>query len=372
MDHAQPFGSIGKDANPSWLAIKELNNTYLSLSEPPGTGDEAGSSSSSSAPIESGPRIHIQVLQSATVYAHVLSLVPRIHGNPPSAHSEPYMDPSGAPAPDDEGPQGIGEPYPIGYTLRHPERGYDFVLHLGVGYPGGLAVEKAAHKRRYQITDAKGEFAPRATDQSDVASELSKAEERERERLQRAAERALKEQQARAAESNGQEKSSSSPPPPTNLEEEAIASFGPRLCRTAAQPPPPPKRLFDHACLRGFAEGYEQFKDVEETNVDTDGLAKFLSARGTPVRESDDAGRFLCDFIYYASLTEFQRAAHRLEGVAGARRDADDEADQQQKASPITPLFVHVPPEGQDLTLEQVRKGILDVVWWSIVGERAR
>lgn len=45
-----------------------------------------------------------------------------------------------------------------------------------------------------------------------------------------------------------------------------------------------------------------------------------------PVNRSDDAGRFLCDFIYYSSLYE----AKKRFGTDGLGRV----------------LFVHVPPDG--------------------------
>jgi len=41
-----------------------------------------------------------------------------------------------------------------------PPDGYDFVFHLGVGAPGGIKVEKLAHKYGYNNADVDGQFAP--------------------------------------------------------------------------------------------------------------------------------------------------------------------------------------------------------------------
>ena len=222
----QPFGSIVTDTNPSWLAIQALHNTLLAPAAP-----------QPAAPSDTR-RVHIQVLQSAVCYSHILSLVPRLHGCPPSLHSEPWLDPRGAAPVAGCGPQGSGTPYPAGYALQHPPGGFDVVLHVGVGHAGGLAVEQLAHKRRYQMPDARGEHAPRALDQSALAEVIGQAEARERARLERAA------------------------------RGEAAA----------------PQRVANTSCVRGFAEGYEAFQEEERSSVDVAALVEWLKRQGTEVR----------------------------------------------------------------------------------------
>jgi len=54
---------------------------------------------------------------------------------------------------------------------------------------------------------------------------------------------------------------------------------------------------------------------------------------------SNDPGRYLCDFIYYCSLSESQRARH---------------------GTPV--LFVHCPPIGQQLSTEEVAEGLKRII----------
>ena len=60
------------------------------------------------------------------------------------------------------------------------------------------------------------------------------------------------------------------------------------------------------------------------------------------VRLSSDPGRFLCDFIYFASLAE----AARAEG----------------KGTPV--LFMHVPPAGHPHSVGEMRDAAVRVVRW--------
>ncbi|KAG8841785.1 hypothetical protein FRB91_004681 [Serendipita sp. 411] len=88
-------------------------------------------------------------------------------------------------------------------------------------------------------------------------------------------------------------------------------------------------------------------KDNLQTGIDVNGVVQDVTRDvkdlTMPVQSSNDAGRFLCDFIYYTSLHE---AAARF-GEEGLKRV----------------LFVHVPPDG---TLEEGVK-VLEAVIKSIV-----
>jgi pyroglutamyl-peptidase len=65
-----------------------------------------------------------------------------------------------------------------------------------------------------------------------------------------------------------------------------------------------------------------------------------LLDRHADVRVSDDAGRYLCDFIYYTSLVEFWR---------------------QEKDMKV--LFVHVPGDTDDAAIDRGRAVIVGLVW---------
>ena len=63
-----------------------------------------------------------------------------------------------------------------------------------------------------------------------------------------------------------------------------------------------------------------------------------------PVSTSEDAGRFLCEFIYLTSL----KAAARAEGGDGRRSEKV--------------LFMHVPPLEEPFGVETGRKVLVEVV----------
>jgi pyroglutamyl-peptidase len=259
---------MGYRQNPAWLATKGLHNTYLSTEKSPKAAKSTDSSASNGGNHHDsmGRRIHIQSIQSAVVYSHILSLVPLIHGNEPSAPSaQPYLDPYGD-QPDSttkSGPQGTGDPYPSGYTLQIPKKGYfDLVVHVGVGSSGAIAVEKLAHKRGYQIPDAKGEKAPYALDQTPTekrqGQQSSEAEKREMSLYEK--EKGAQSSEMKPSSSNG----------------------------TGLKDP-----------VRGFGEGYENFGEEEVNSNNVTALIQWLKKECGMicVRESHDAGRYLCDYI---------------------------------------------------------------------------
>ncbi|KAF7298245.1 Proteophosphoglycan ppg4 [Mycena chlorophos] len=87
--------------------------------------------------------------------------------------------------------------------------------------------------------------------------------------------------------------------------------------------------------VRGFGPPQygAEFADELLTSVDIDKLVSELTAGSNPVniRPSSDPGRYLCDFIFYASLAESQRAG---------------------RGTPV--LFIHCPPVGDKLSTAQV------------------
>ena len=67
-----------------------------------------------------------------------------------------------------------------------------------------------------------------------------------------------------------------------------------------------------------------------------------------------DAGHFLCDFLFYASLAEAKRHATKLE--------KDKTRSTPPKMTPV--LFMHCPPVDQPLSTEKVTDAIQRIVLW--------
>ena len=96
----------------------------------------------------------------------------------------------------------------------------------------------------------------------------------------------------------------------------------------------------------GLAEGeyWRGCPEVLRTTLDVDDILERMHhpgpnetsqlPEGITVKTSDDAGNYLCDFIYYSSLSHFWR------GDSGKR----------------SVIFLHVPPESEEEVLEKGRK----------------
>ncbi|KAJ1305011.1 hypothetical protein OPQ81_000054 [Rhizoctonia solani] len=104
-----PFRDI--KTNPSWLAAKPLNNQTLKFTKPAGSTHPQ---TPKPRPIE--VEAHISALEVPVTYSAVLNTVPPLHAS----------------------------------------KQYDVILHVGVGLPGGLEIERLAHKTGYNQPDAEG------------------------------------------------------------------------------------------------------------------------------------------------------------------------------------------------------------------------
>lgn len=212
--------------NPSWLAVKSLHDTYLTTSQCP-TMESFPRAQSANTSSESAPprRIHLQTIQLAVAYQHLLDTVPRLHSTLPSSpHAKPWLDKNN----DQDGSSGNGESYPNGYRVKH--QNYDIILHVGVGLKGKLAVETTGHKRGYRLKDSTDLKCPAFRDQSGqdgIERIESDAEKMERLRLE-------------------------------------------------------VERDIDQV-VRGFDEGYEAFEDLEVIEIDAVKLIDWLKNKGVPV-----------------------------------------------------------------------------------------
>lgn len=260
------FGPFNQYAtNPSWEAVKQLHGTTLSSSK------------------QDRP-ISVQCINLPVSYGATLDTVPRLHGHKPSSpFAQPAIDPRGP----KDGSQGDGRSYPEGYDgLALPARGWDAIIHVGVGAAGAFKLEKLGHKRGYAAKDAFG----------------------------------------------------SRPPPMKRFFALFLVAAAIRAFKRVGQLLLPTSRLTTLSKkLRprfidgGFGSGYSSCPEEARTALDVDALVSHLDARGhAPVSASTDAGHFLCDFTYYCSLVESRR-----------RRSSPS------TPPPVPVLFVHVPPDGQ-------------------------
>ena len=97
----------------SWLAVSELNNQTLKFpTEPVPAHPHAPK------PQPEFVEAHISAVEVPVTYTAVLSMIPPLHAS----------------------------------------KQYDVILHVGVGKPGGLEVERLAHKMGYNQTDADGKL----------------------------------------------------------------------------------------------------------------------------------------------------------------------------------------------------------------------
>jgi len=114
----------------------------------------------------------------------------------------------------------------------------------------------------------------------------------------------------------------------------------------------------------GLAEGeyWRECPEILQTTLDVDDILERMHQpgpnntsrlpEGITVEASDDAGNFLCDFIYYSSLAHFWR-----NGGEGGKR-------------PV--VFLHVPPESDEETLQRGREVTKALIGAIVASERSR
>ncbi|KAE8225540.1 hypothetical protein CF319_g1726 [Tilletia indica] len=112
----------------------------------------------------------------------------------------------------------------------------------------------------------------------------------------------------------------------------------------------------------GFDEGYEEFGDVEDADIDTDLLVEWLTQMSYQnVFESQDGGGWLCEFILYCSLCESRRPNPFL-GRASQVIDGSTWGEQAAQGAKV--LFIHCPPVGEPLSVKEIRAAVRATVWW--------
>ena len=219
----------GYDDNPSWLAVRNLHGTRLDLSKEPTYEPGKGSDDPSSLTVSTdiGAVAHIQCVHVPVHYGTILDTIPRLHGSekPYSPQAERWFDDRC----DTTGLAGEKDKYyPDGYRIKHPDEGFDVIIHVGVGSSGGIRVETLGHKIGYRHGDTKEDLAPELPLTGETSPE------------------------------NGS----------TQVE------YDPSVAN---------EELVQDGKLRGFGEGYETYGLEERTDVDVPGIVKWLREKGMGV-----------------------------------------------------------------------------------------
>ncbi|PPR00502.1 hypothetical protein CVT24_005525 [Panaeolus cyanescens] len=412
-----PF--LHHEVNPSWLAVKPLHNTILytepgvptlqpvetfsqsrqisSQSKSKGKGSDDGQSSDKgstkgsskatpAAPsgveefiFSTEPRpIHITCLRIPVVYESVLEIVPGLHARPPNIPTELFAE-LGLPVP---------EPIP---------QAFDFMFHIGVAGRGPLRMERLGHKFGYHMKDASGRYAQ-------VVKVQSKDFSRQNAGIPGVAPPIPGSPGGMSASASNNWQSGSlhgSLTQGPNFGEGGV-TFGEGSGDIFARP------------TRGFGLPYDAFPDEITTDIDVTRLVYDLKKNGVEqIYTSMDAGHYLCDFIYYCSLAEAQRASKAkaaatqlwdpkraitgpsyaaysspytspplgsntpnysfnsgpaLYSPATGATPGDGSSGTQR---PTQVLFLHCPPVNQPLSTEEVTEAIRKIVVW-VCGEIVR
>ncbi|KAK0212963.1 hypothetical protein DFS33DRAFT_1285706 [Desarmillaria ectypa] len=206
-----PFGQYKE--NPSWLAVRPLQNTLITLDPHPDSivADPTASPAAdcpailNEEPKRSPPtEIRISTLEIPVEYETIMKIVPGLHARPPVLPEQVQGNPLFPPP---------------------PERGYDFIFHIGVAGRGPLRMEKLAHKTGYHMKDASGNYAP--------TSNTKKSEE-----VNGAAASVI-----------------------------AIPEGQPRLSSSDISPETAPLDSFTSRVHRGYGHGYERFTEGKMTAI---------------------------------------------------------------------------------------------------------
>lgn len=241
-----PFNEF--KVNPSWLAVKPLRDTTLSLP------DSARSDDPDPDPANA---IYISAFQIPAMYEKLYEAIPKIHRE---RSYEDYGSRSNSLS-KDKGRLGgrIGVQVPGGGNKNFvaqidtdpdfiipetPEGGYDFILHVGTGNTGPLELESCAHKVGYN------KFA-------DIASKI---------------------------------------PDLVGYRDTKVPDG--KKTKVVKMP------------IHGYGAEYEEFPETIDVTVDVQKMVTDLRRGGVSIRTSNDAGHYVCDYLSYGSLVEAQRVAN--------------------------------------------------------------
>ncbi|KAF9053099.1 hypothetical protein BJ165DRAFT_1400442 [Panaeolus papilionaceus] len=409
-----PF--LHHEVNPSWLAVKPLHNAILYTqpanaplqlpeassqsrqSKSKGKGSDDGQSSdkgSSKSPAKATttpsnveefifstePRpIHITTVCIPVVYESVLEIVPGLHARPPNIPAKLFAV----------------EGLPMPESLP---QAFDFMFHVGVAGRGPLRMERLGHKFGYHMKDASGRYAQ-------VVKVQSKDFSRQNAAMPGVAPPVPGSPGGMSASGSNNWQAGSlhgglAQNPNFGEGGSGGVGFGESSGDIFARP------------TRGFGLPYEAFPEEITTDVDVTRLVYDLKQNGVEqIYTSMDAGHYLCDFIYYCSLAEAQRASKAKaqlwdpkRAITGPTYAAYSSPYTSPPLGSNTPnysynsgpalysphpaagaapgdgivgtqrptqvLFLHCPPVNQPLSTEEVTEAIRKIVVW-VCGEIVR
>jgi len=285
--------------NPAWLSTAPLNGKILKHGKPQ-VDPQSNGRSSPSTDQRSPPDIHITSFELRVSYDFVLSVVGPLHAAPPTLPDSVLMPDA---PPSQNGP-------------------FDLILHVGVGSSGRMRIEARARRFGYDLPDVDGALAP-------IIKSPHLGFDTPFSTIPSAPAQPLK--------------------PYAGITPKQISFV---QLRSDVEPP------------RGFGEGYEGCPyEIWNPAVNVERLVLALQEEGVQhISHSTDAGLYLCEFLYYASLAQ----SYRKNTIRRASSADADSAEIQAHSTLLTDfpkvLFVHVPPVGEPQSVEEMTFAIEEIV----------
>jgi len=232
---------------------------------------------------QSGHEVEFDCFEVPTVYDAVLETVPRLHGLTSPANGDSKASQGRRRVSLDANNDYEGPSPDAASCNRKP---YDVLLHVGVAPSRPhISLEKRARRYGYEREDASGKHAP-----------------------------------------------STIHAPSESL----LRGFGDPQWRTTAE---------DGDAFKALQARHLLYEEELETSIDVQAIASDIDESGlAQCRVSTDAGLFLCEFIYFASLS---CANHRAKA-------------KNERAKPV--LFVHIPPENQPYDIQRLTRIVEAIV----------
>lgn len=125
------------------------------------------------------------------------------------------------------------------------------------------------------------------------------------------------------------------------------------------------KYLTDHEDVNSDDWIWKDLPEEMETDLDCEGVLKKwknYSPRYSDLRISEDAGHYLCDFIYYSSLAELYN-----KGMREGEGEGEGEWEGRKKV-----IFLHVPSDASEGAVLRGRELLLQLVRGVVESELER
>jgi len=118
----------------------------------------------------------------------------------------------------------------------------------------------------------------------------------------------------------------------------------------------------------GMCEGYEEESEVVRIGWEVVECIRWLrEKRGwLEVEKSENAGLYLCEFVYYMSLCEARKKEVKRKRKNEVKINEGEEKKEDIVRDEEVPMvvFIHVPPEGHPYKMEELTSIVKDVATW--------